>query len=109
VLLNKGVEGAAASASFLAGLDMDCDVRPGKFEPDVRFKVIGEIMGLFHRDIAGHVDAHETKGTTADKFSLMMRNAVDNLRNLPIPAPIMLPPERPSGNTGKFAPILKSD
>lgn len=88
---------------------MDCDVRPGKFEPDVRFKVIGEIMGLFHRDIAGHVDAHETKGTTADKFSLMMRNAVDNLRNLPIPAPIMLPPERPSGNTGKFAPILKSD
>jgi hypothetical protein len=59
---------AAASASFLAGLDMDCDVRPGKFEPDVRFKVIGEIMGLFHRDIVAYTDAHETKGVTAENF-----------------------------------------
>ena len=42
-------EWTAMVASFFAGFDMDGDVRPREFKLQVRFKVVGKIVGLVDR------------------------------------------------------------
>jgi hypothetical protein len=49
-------EARTVFAIFRAGLDMYVHVRPGKFDPDIMFDVVGKVMGLLHREVPGHAD-----------------------------------------------------